>query len=91
MRMMAAKIHGAEGIFCPDPFDPERGLLEPDGTPGELLLPWRTAALLLGGARRVGTLELPGGSPNEVFSRGHDAVMVIWSDAGKEENGFSWP
>ena len=44
-RMVAAKIHGAAAAFCPDPFDPKCGLMNPDGTPGELFMPWRTTAL----------------------------------------------
>jgi hypothetical protein len=84
-RMIAAKIHGAEAIFCPDPFDPEHGLLGPDGTPGELLLPWRTTALLLGGTEYLGSVELPGGSPNHVFARGDEAVMVVWNDRPRDE------
>ena len=76
-RMMAAKIHGADAIFASDPFDPRCGLLNPDGTPGELFLVWRTTALALGSGRHVGGVELPGGSPNEVFARSADAVMVV--------------
>ncbi len=84
-RMVAAKVHGAEAVFCPDPFHPERGLMNPDGTPGELLLPWRTTALLLGGKEHLGCIELPGGSSNEVFVRGDEAVMVLWNDRPCEE------
>ena len=84
-RMIAAKIHGAEGIFCSDPFDAECGLMEQDGTPGELLLPWRTTALMLGGAKYLGAVDLPGGSPNAVFARPGDAVMVIWNPRPQDE------
>ena len=84
-RMMAAKMHGAEGIFCPDPFDAQCGLMEPDGTPGELLLPWRTTALMLGGAKYLGAAELPGGSANAVFTRRGDAVLVLWNRRPQDE------
>jgi hypothetical protein len=84
-RMMAAKMHGAEAIFCADPFDAQCGLMEPDGTPGELLLPWRTTALMLSGAKYLGAVELPGGSRNAVFARGGDAVMVLWNLRGQDE------
>lgn len=76
-RMVAAKIGGAKGIFIVDPFDPEHGLLERDGTPGELLLPWRTTSLLLADAKYVGQILLPGGSTNEVFLRDGEALMVV--------------
>ena len=84
-RMMAAKIHGAEGIFFADPFDADRGLLNDDGTPGELLLPWRTAAQALGGAEYLGSIALPNGSRNHVFSRDGSAVMVVWNDKPGQE------
>jgi len=79
-RMIAAKIHGADAIFCPDPFGTERGLLGDDGTPGELLFTWRTTARMLGGATYLGSLQLPQGSPNQLFARGDDVVMVVWND-----------
>ncbi len=79
-RMIAAKIHGAEAIFCPQPFSTQRGLLGDDGTPGELLFTWRTAARTLGGAQYLGSIQLPRGSPNQIFTRGHDVVMVVWND-----------
>ncbi len=76
-RMVAAKIGGAEGIFIVDPFDPEHGLMERDGRPGELLLPWRTTALLLADAKYAGQILLPGGATNEVFLRDGEAMMVV--------------
>lgn len=79
-RMLAAKIAGADVIFASDPFDPDHGLLNVDGTPSELFLPWRTSALALGGGRHLGRVELPGGSTNEVFARETDAVMVVWNE-----------
>ncbi len=91
LRMLAAKIHGTEAIFCPDPFDPQCGLLDPDGKPGELLLPWRTTALLLGGAKYVGAVELPGGSANAVFARPGDTVMVLWNRSPQEETLYLGP
>ncbi len=84
-RMIAAKIHGADAVFCPQPFSTRRGLMNDDGTPGELFLPWRTAALALGGARYLGSIELPGGSPNQIFSRAEDAVMIVWNDEPVDE------
>jgi len=84
-RMMAAKIDGADGIFSSDPFSSEHGLLNDDGTPGEMLLVWRTAASLLSGSRYLGSIVLPHGSHNEVFGREHDAVMVVWNERSCEE------
>ncbi|GAG29153.1 unnamed protein product, partial [marine sediment metagenome] len=84
-RMLAAKIGGADAIFVPNPFSTERGLMNDDGTPGELLLPWRTTALAISGTEHLGSIRLPGGSKNEVFARDGEAVMVIWSDQPGEE------
>lgn len=84
-RMIAAKIHGADAIFCPQPFGTRQGLFSDEGTPGELFLPWRTAALALAGAQYIGSIELPGGSPNQIFSRASDAVMIVWNEHPVEE------
>ncbi len=84
-RMLAAKIHGAAAVFCADPLDLHCGLLNPDGTPADLLLPWRTTALAIGGSRYLGVLELPGGTPNHVFARDGKAVIVARSQHPIEE------
>ena len=65
--------------------------MEQDGTPGELLLPWRTTALMLGGAKYLGAVDLPGGSPNAVFARRGDAVMVIWNPRPQDEPVYLGP
>ncbi len=84
-RMIAAKTHGADAIFCPQPFSTDRGLMRDDGTPGELFLPWRTTAFELGSATYLGSIQLPGGSSNVIFTRNDDAVMVVWNDKPTEE------
>lgn len=86
-RMMAAKTGGASIIFAADPFGAD-GLMNPDGTPGELLLPWRTTALELGGREPLGSVDLPGGSPNQVFAGEEDAVMVVWNDVPVDETAW---
>jgi len=84
-RMMAAKMHGADAVFIPDPFDPDSGLFQPDGTPGELLLPWRTAALCLSGADYIGSIQMPEGSENRIFARADGVVMVVWNNRPVKE------
>ncbi len=84
-RMLAAKIGGVEGIFVPEVFSPDRGLMNPDGTAGELLVPWRTTALALAGAKYVGSLNLANGSTNYIFDRDGQIVMVVWNDRPTEE------
>ncbi|MHB8901299.1 MAG: hypothetical protein ACYC6Y_21325, partial [Thermoguttaceae bacterium] len=84
-RMITAKLHGAEGIFVPDPIDDRYGLLRDDGGPGELFLPWRTTALMLGSAIYAGSIQLPHDSENRIFLREKDAVMVVWNNKPTEE------
>jgi len=84
-RMMSAKIHGADGVFVPDPFGDAHGLMGDDGTAGELFLPWRTTALMLGGAGHLGNIQLPDGSKNRVFARDGEAMMVVWNPSPTKE------
>jgi hypothetical protein len=84
-RMIAAKIHGADAVFCPDPFDAECGLMNKDGSPGDLFLPWRTTAMELGGAKFLGAMQLPHNSQNLIFVRDNDAVMTLWNGKPAEE------
>ena len=79
-QMIAAKIHGADGIFVSQPFDDRRGIMTNEGTPGELLLPWRTTSALLSGARYLGKIRMPQGSENRIFeARNGEVVMVLWN------------
>jgi hypothetical protein len=84
-RIIAAKKQHAEAIVASDPLDPQHGLLAEDGSPAELFVPWRTAALALGAAQYRGAVELPRGSHAEVFSRGEDAVMAVWNEQATSE------
>jgi hypothetical protein len=87
-RMLAARIQGADALFVQQPFSDESGLLNADGTPGDLLLPWRTTATMLAGAKYLGQLQLPGGSVNHLFARDGRAVMMIWNAARTTEHVF---
>ena len=89
LQMLAGKVHGADGIFVSKPFDDERGLMSDAGTPSDLFLPWRTTASLLGGAKFVGSIELPEGSENRIFETRHgDCVMAVWRDAAAKEDFY---
>lgn len=80
LRMLASRIGGADVAFVPEPFHDEVGLMQTSGTPSPLFLPWRTTAGAISGAEYLGSLTLPGGSENHVFSRDGEAVMMIWND-----------
>jgi hypothetical protein len=86
-QIITAKKSGADGIFISNVFTGSSGVMNIDGTPGELFLPWRTAASVLGGARYIGRIELPMGSPNHVFQREDgELVMVVWNTQAVVEN-----
>ena len=87
-QMLAAKLGGADAIFAANPFDPERGLLRADGSPTEMYLPWRTVALALKGASYLGQFEMARGSPNAVFERGHEMIVVIWNSQPTTEADY---
>jgi hypothetical protein len=85
-RMVSAKVHGADAIIVSNPFDDDRGLMRSSGMPGELLLPWRTTAMLLGGAQYLGQMQLPAGSANRIFLRPDgQLVMVVWNTKPTQE------
>lgn len=87
-RMIAASIEGADGIFATDAFGEGHGLMNTDGTPSELFLPWRTTAYMLAGAEYLGSIQLPGGSHNDFFVRGDETIMVLWNETPVEEMVF---
>jgi hypothetical protein len=85
-KIIAAKEHGADGIFISKPFDDRAGLMRANGMPAELLLPWRAAASMLGGTKYLGTIQLPNGSDNRIFIRSDgQAMMVVWNDKPTQE------
>lgn len=86
-KIIAAKMHGADGIFVPNPFNDQNGLMRSNGMPGEMLLPWRTCATMLSGAQYLGTIQLPNGSENCVFRRNDgQVVMAVWNDEPTQES-----
>lgn len=89
LQMLAGKVHGADAIFLSKPFNDERGLMSETGSPTDLFLPWRTAASLLGGAKFVGSIELPHGSENQIFETSSgEYVMVVWRDDPATEDFY---
>lgn len=98
-QVLVAKMNDVNGVFISDPFtgsaeaaDGLSGVMNRDGTPGELLLPWRTCARLLGGARYLGSIRLPQGSDNWLFLRPDGAVvMVLWNLAAEGSEPGSTP
>jgi len=67
---------------------PEMTMVTPDGHPEELLLPWRTVSLLLGRARKIGSLRLRGKSNNVIYRSPYSSVMLIWANSPRTEQVF---
>lgn len=78
-QMIAAKQQKSPVIFIHDPIG-ENGLVHPDGTPGDLLLPWRTTANFLTNSEFKGQMPLHRGSRNYLFTRGDETTLVVWND-----------
>jgi len=87
-RMLTAKMQQVAGIFVPDPFDAEHGLMTPHGTPSEMLPAWRTTATMISGKQHLGSITLPHGSQNQIFTDGTEAVMVVWSETPVTESVY---
>jgi hypothetical protein len=81
-------MNGAHAVFLPQPFHDEQGIMNVDGSPGELFVPWRTTAMLIGGTEYLGPLQLPGGSTGHMFARDGRAVMAVWSERPTTERVF---
>ncbi|MFO0789903.1 MAG: hypothetical protein U0805_10630 [Pirellulales bacterium] len=85
-QLVKAKLKGADAIIIAKPFNDENGLMRADGSPAELLLPWRTTAAMLSGAKHMGHLRLPNESPNEIFLRPDgQVVMIVWNKVPTRE------
>jgi len=84
-QMLAAKIADVEAIFVDQIFSGRNGLLNADGSPTDLFLPWRTTALALQDTEYLGEIAFPQGSRNAVFLRDDaenekEVILVIWRD-----------
>jgi len=89
--MITARIGGADRIFVDDVYHDQHGLLHTDGSPRELFIPWRTAALMLQGREYLGQFAFPQGSPNAVFASGGQAVIALWNPEPTTENLYLGP
>ena len=85
LRMATVRNHSVQAAFVSRPRDPEHGLLEKDSRPGELLLPWRTTARLIGSLRPQGAIHLRSGAQNLAFVGADRAVLMLWSAVPTEE------
>jgi len=90
-QMLEAKLRGANGVEVADPVGDRSALLQDDGTPGELYLPWRTASCALSGTKYAGSITFPQGASNHVFIQKSEAVVVAWSRRSRREVMYLGP
>ncbi|MEM9825838.1 MAG: hypothetical protein AAF958_04580, partial [Planctomycetota bacterium] len=84
-RMITVRSHRVTAAMISDADQPNSAMMDRDGHPGELFLPFRTASRLLGGMRSIGSLSLPSGISNRVLADEKQAVWVVWSESATEE------
>ena len=85
--LVLMKAAGLDTISLSSPKDEQTGILQNDGTPNELYLPWRTTASLLSGGRFLGSITLPNRSRNYCFEQsGNQCVMAVWNSTANSEN-----
>ncbi|MBI1347406.1 hypothetical protein GC163_14100 [bacterium] len=89
--MITARMGGADRVFVDDVYHDEHGLLHTDGSPRELFIPWRTAALMLQGKQYLGQFVFPHGSPNAVFAGEGQAMVAIWNPEPTQETLYLGP
>lgn len=80
-QMVMARLKGSKGIFLSGALDGERGLVNDDGAPTPLFLPFRTTAMSLRGATHLGSFQLPDSAANYVFERDQRVTVVFPGDA----------
>ncbi|TWT95074.1 hypothetical protein [Neorhodopirellula pilleata] len=88
LRMATIRGHDVDAAFATKPLDTKYSLVSADGHPEELLLPWRTASLLLGRTRNIGSLQLRRESMNIVFRGPHFSMLLIWANTPRTERLF---
>lgn len=76
-QMVMARLKGSKGIFLSGFLDGDRGLLNDDGAPTPLFLPFRTTAMNLRGASHLGSFQLPDSPVNYVFERDNSIIVVF--------------
>ena len=87
-RMIAVRRHEVPVTFVSNPFDARYAMLNHDGTPGEMLLPWRTTASVIGSLMDLGSIQLPRRSDNVLMAGDNRAVLILWNSLPTEEHIF---
>ncbi|WP_390179977.1 hypothetical protein [Rhodopirellula bahusiensis] len=88
LRMAATRGHDVAAAFLSDPMNEEAAVLTKDGRPDELLLPFRTASILLGHRTNAGSLRMQNGSDNIIFRGDKESVIMVWANAPTLEHMY---
>lgn len=88
LRMAATRGHNVAAAFLSDPMNEEAAVLTSNGRPDELLLPFRTASLLLGHRSNVGSLRMKNRSENIIFRGDKESVLMVWSNTPNVEHMY---
>ena len=62
-----------------NPADSAVGILNSDGGPREMFLPFRSTAAALTGMRQIGSLPIPALGVNYLIASGDKAKLIVWS------------
>ena len=69
----------ATTAWISNPADAEVGLLDIDGGPREMFLPFRSASAALSGMRWIGSLPIQSFGENHLIANGEVAKLIVWS------------
>ncbi len=62
-----------------NPADPEVGILDLDGSPREMFVPFRSMSVAMAGMRHVGSLPVRSLGVNHLIGGGDEARLIVWS------------
>lgn len=78
-QIIAAKVGGANAIVLKNPVAERGGVLNTDGSPGELFIPWRVLAHELNDARVEQTsLSFRNGTESIALRKKDETMLVLW-------------
>lgn len=79
--VLSTKDPGTHGTtaWVSNPADPEVGMLDSDGGPREMFLPFRSTAAALSGMRLIGSLPNQLIGENHLIANGDLARLIVWS------------
>ena len=79
-RIISAKRFNTP-LMMAQPFDEMNGLLNADGSPKKIFVPWKVISTALNQSQYLGQMQLPGGSTNWVFEREGEVMMFVWNES----------